>query len=645
MPVTLLSEYGLVPVHESCRDRLQHIVIRSRDRTSQVVQDELTRHKVCAVSWRWSGLPPKGAKLKQLNNWSPMSEYQLRRLKEVATDSQCEYIWIDWVCVPQLSSDTMKFVNASYEIYSFAQSVAFIPRIKKLKRNGWGKLSQQAAAETIAHVRASVQRILSSGKFTNGFTQILSDEDRVSGAEAQLQARRGTNGELERQLESALNMLRRLLEGHDSYYPTFDYYGRAWTLAERLERFSPSADSPFRLGQIHTAGDALLYAMSGFWQNVEKHSRADSERPVLSEADLSFSVYVRGVDPSEEGVRELWDDMNHIVQLAPGILGLASEVAALAVICVEWLLHDQTGVRDVTGRLAATLLGECVAFAAIAITSASLQEEANIEWFRKYLHFQAGSIYGSTVNEDLILAVYRSCGMPERKTAKEAIQACLSLVFDSTAKPDSGNALLPGIDRLCREAVSHRELHTHMPSNGEGKKALLASDFAPMLKSLKVSSTIRVSEWHDWLARTGIITCWWFSNPDQTEAVGASDHIDVEQLYYGNTASMTQLSMDQLFASTVSVVYKLHRLSDSKWRLVHISFSRRDGKAGEGLSKFRIRHGLKLDRLLTNDITQNGRVKVDLVEAWNQRCLASLDEALHANWDHCVSATNISVVS
>lgn len=644
MPVSLLLESDQLPVHESCRSRLEHIVIPAAHRTSEAVQNELTRHNVCAVSWRWSSLPPART-LKRLKDWSPMSDYQLQRLNEVAVRSQCEYIWIDWVCVPQLSGDTMKFVNASYEVYSFAQTVAFIPRIKKLNRHGWGTLSQQTAAEAVARVRASAKDVLSSGKFSKGFTQILRDEDRVSRPEAQLRAWKGSNAELHEQLESALNMLLRLLEGHDAYYPTFDYYGRAWTLAERLVRFKPSAESPFRLGQIHTAGDALLYAMAAFWTNVRKHSSTDSERPVLSEADLDFAVYVRGVDPNEEGVRELWDDMNHIVQLAPGILGLASEVAALAVISVEWLLHKETGARDATGRLAARLLGECVAFTAIAVTSASMQEEANVDWFRKYLHFQAGSIYGSTLTDDLILAVYRSCGLPERETAKEAIQSCLALVFDSAAQPTRDGSGVPSIDRLCREAVLHKELHTHMPSNGEGKKNLTASDFAPMLKPLKASGTVRVSEWHDWLAQTGIITCWWFSKLDQTEPLDPSEYIDVEQLYCGDTAGLTGLTLDQLLASTVSVVYKLHRLSDSKWRLVHLSFSRRAGKAGEGLSTFRIRRGLKFENLLTRDITRNGRVREDLIQAWNQRFLTSLDEALHTYWYHCVSATNIIVVS
>jgi hypothetical protein len=645
MPVSLLDELDQLPVHESCNERLKHIVIPSSERTSEAVQHELTRQKVCAVSWRWNGLPPARARLRQLKNWSPMSDYQLQRLKEAAARSRCDYVWIDWVCVPQLSSNTMRFVNASYEVYSFADAVAFIPRIKKLKRNGWGALSQQTAAETVSRVRASAQEMLSSKKFSKEFTEILRDTDRVLRAEAKLRAPGWTNSELEEQVESALKMLLRLLEGNDVYYPTFDYYGRAWTLAERLVRFKPSVDSPFRLGQIHTAGDALLYSMAGFWRNVEKHGSAYPHRPVLTASDLNFAVYVRGVDPNEEGVHELWEDMNQLVQLAPGILGVASEVAALAVICVEWLLHGETGTRDATGRLATELLGECVAFTAIGVTGASMHEEANIEWFRKYLYFQAGSIYESTLQEDLILAVYRGCGLPERETANEAIQASLDLVVGSGTEPSARGPAVPGVDRLCREAVLHKELHTHMLSKGAGKQSLAISDFSPLLASLNTTGTIRVSEWHDWLARTGIITCWWFSKLDQTEAVDPSAYIDVEQLYCGDTPGLAGLTLDQLFAATVSVVYKLHRQSDSKWRLVQMSFSRRDGKAGEGLSTFRIGRGLRLDSLLARDITQHGLVKADLLTAWNQRCLTSLDEALHTHWAHCVSATNIIVVS
>jgi len=476
---------------------------------------------------------------------------------------------------------------------------------------------------------------------------MLRDPSRAEVLEARLRAAGATSEELQDQVASALNMLLGLLEGKDLKYPTFDYYGRAWTLAERLTAFKPSRQSPIRLARMHSAGDALLYSMSAFWRNAERHnnSSTDQSRLSLTESDLSAAVYMRGVDPNDEGIRELWDDMNHMVQLAPGIIGVASETAALAVICVEWLLHRSSGAGDDAGKLAATLLGECVAFTAIAVTNATLQETADIQWFRKYLYFQAGGIYGSTVTEDLILAVYRSCGLPERETANEAIESCLLEVFGPSAEPVEGEPARPSIDRLCREALRHEYLHTHLPSTGDAQRNLVSSDFSPMLPATKPDAAIDLLTWHNWLMESGIVTCWWFSSLDETQADSDSLYIDVEQLYCGEVTSMTGLSLDQVFRSAVSVVYKLHRLNDLEWRLVQIKLSRRAGQCGEGLSSFRIGHGLKLESLLGTGIIRDGRVGADLIASWNQRCLASLDDAVHGYWGQCAFTPDIPIVS
>jgi hypothetical protein len=638
LPFSLLKDLGRLPMHETCREQLEHVVVPAAQRTDESIRRELNRRNVCAVSWRWSDALPTPATFDRLKDWSPMRDLQLRRLLRLAEQSGADNLWVDWACVPQVSGDTMKFINATYDIYSGARKVVFIPRIKELKRRGWPALPPRAAAGAVDIVRAAAEGVLSSGSFSSAFKKIVTNQGRIERLEGQLRALGGRAGELREHLESVMEMLARLFAGGEVVYPTFDYYGRAWTLAERLAAFTPSGDAPIRIGEMHSAGDAFLYAMSAFWSDAQR--RPGAGRPALSAADLSFSVYSRGVDPLQEGVYELWDDMNRIVQLIPGTVGFASENAALAVICVEWLLHESAGASDRTGMLCASLLGECAAYTSAAFVGATMQERADPEWFRKYMHFQAGSVYGSTVARDLVLAVYRSCGLEERETTEEAFEYCLREVFGETAEDDSR----PGIDRLCREAIRHDELHTHMSSTADGEGSLAASDFAPLAPSQRAASFDALS-WHDWLARSGVLVSWWSSELDQTMPVGESEYVDVEQLYCGDVSGLAGLSLEEVFRSAAAVVYKLHRLSDLKWRLVHVSFSRQAGRCGDGLSPYRIGQRITLEGLLEPGIMKGGRAQVDLIEAWNQRLLKSLDEHVHYYWGQCVSSRDILVVS
>jgi Heterokaryon incompatibility protein (HET) len=632
-------------MHENCRTQLEHVVVPAALRTEETIRQEFTRRKVCAVSWRWSN-PMPASPASDSKDWSPMSDLQLHRLKEVVGQSQFSYLWVDWACVPQRSSDTMKFINASYDIYSNAQKVVFIPRIKQLKRRGWPRLSRRAAEDAIAVVRSAALEVLSAGAFSEGLRNILRDSGRANRLEVELKALHDRRDEIRGHLETSMDMLLRLLKGEDLVYPTFDYYARAWTLAERLAAFKPSNDAPVRLGDMQSAGDALLYGMASFWRDVQKHAGAyvESGRPSWDLSDLSMAVYLRGVDSSDEDVREAWTDMNHMVQLAPGAWGITAETAALAVICVEWLLHNKAGVSDDLGKLVAGFLGECAAYTSIAVASASMQEQADPEWFRKYMYFQAGSVYSSTVTRDLILAVYRSCGLQERETADEAIESCLGEVFGESIGSLDGDSK-PDIDRLCREAIRHQDLHTYMLSPEEDNEILSASDFAPMMPRPRQAAPVTASDFYEWLTQSGVVVSWWFSRIDQAMPSGATEYIDVEQLYCKDIARLDSLSLDDVFRSAVTIVYKLHRLNDRKWRLAHLSFSRQAGRCGEGLSPFRNRQGLTLEKLLSPGILRGARAQTDLISTWNQRCLKSLDEAVHNHWLQCISSTDILVIS
>jgi hypothetical protein len=635
LPASLLAGVDRLPLHEACRSRLEHVRI---PHNADAIRQELGARGVCAVSWRWSGLPSPAATFAELAEWSPMSDLQLARLKDAVARSRSSYVWIDWTCVPQLADDTMAFINATYDIYSLSPTAVFLPRIHPFPRRGWPALSPDAADYAVEVVRTVAKGVVDTGSFSPAFKRIIRDAARAEHLEEKLSVLAGRTENVSRQVESVLQILRSLLGGEAVAFPSFDYYTRAWTLAERLAVFKPSRESPIRIGDLHSAGDAFLYTLSSFWRDVDRHACAyvREGRPSLSLADLVFAVHVRGVDPSEVEAEERWGDMNRIVQLSPGTVGLGSENAALAVICVEWLLHEATGTADETGMVAATLLGECVAFASIAVATATLQEEATPAWFRKYLHFQAGSVYGSTIPADLILAVYRSCGLAERATAEDAVESSLLEVF--------GDEPAGGIEILCREALRHDDVHTHIWTQGTGEEPLAATDFVPMLPA-RSRTPLDAGSWTRWMTETGLLVSWWFSNPDQTLPVDPTAVIDIEHLYCGDVSLLHGLSLDRVLRSTVTVVYKIVRQDDRRWRLLQLSFSRRDGRCGGGLSPFRISRGLELEPLLGRDILRDGRAAADLIEAWNGRLLESLDAGLHPVWNQCPFSAGIGVVS
>lgn len=647
LPAQFLQNYDHLPIFENCRSQLEHIVIPREEAATERINHELTARNVCAVSWRWSQPLPSRETFNTLDKWSPLSDLQFERLLEKATQTKSDFLWIDWSCVPQFSEDTMKFINSSYDIYSQSPKIIFLPRLKQLKRREWLTLSGEKANEILAIVETTVANIISTGKFSDVFRSIARDPERIERLETRLRNSGYEKNALNKQVKSITDMLYLLFTGNMSVYPTFDYYSRAWTLAERLAIFNPSRTAPIKLGDMHSAGDALLYGMSSYWRDVYRHSDAysDSARAAVKETDIKLAVYVRGVEYSNEDISETWDDMNQMVQLAPGILGIASETAALAVICAEWLLHKKIGASDNVGRIAASLLGECAAYASLCLESATLLEAADREWFRKYLHFQAGGVYDSTIPKDLILAVYRSCGIEERATEEEAINACLTEAFGDSEVGYQDASDNPSIDKLLREAVRHDELHTYMLSRGNGADNLKVSDFSPMISGASQPKEMSIKNWHDWLAKSGLLVSWWFSRLDQAMPVDPEGFIDVEQIYCGDLSKIKGLTLDEILNSCVSVAYKINRLDDWRWQLVQISLSRSAGKSGEGLSPYRVNHNLTFDNLLGPGVIRNGYADLTLMNEWNGRFLNSLDVSIHNHWLQCVSSNDIRIVS
>ena len=108
-----------------------------------------------------------------------MSAYQLNRLIALVTESKISHLWIECIYIPQLADDKMKYINVSFDAYSYAHKVAFIPRIKELKRRGWTRVSRQISNLAIAAIQEATERVLSFSSFTEGFSKIIRGSERA----------------------------------------------------------------------------------------------------------------------------------------------------------------------------------------------------------------------------------------------------------------------------------------------------------------------------------------------------------------------------------------------------------------------------------------------------------------------------------
>lgn len=649
MPVQILMEMNFLPAHEICRRDLEHLVIPRAEYSSAAVASLIQSMSICSVSWRWGREKREGLTELTIAEWTPMSSLQFSTLKALTKRSNCDYIWIDWCCVPQLSADTMTFINSSHDIYSHSRHMIFLPRKYKLERRGWPLLRTDDANSAIRAIKESAEQALTSKNYSQCFKRVLAQSDH--GLAERIEARANKNGvtsdALQRHIESACDSLKNVFLETDITYSSLEHIGRVWTLGERLARFKPGKNNRVRFEEICDAGELLLYCMVTYWRDAGEHAPAAQERSTVSEADLATAVYLRGVDPTQPGAHERWDDLNRLAQVVPDLKGVPSETAALALICVEWLLHERTGVGDRLGKLAALLLGECIALVASSVTSATLLEEASREWFRKYLHFDAGAVYESSIAHDAILAVYLNCGMQRHNTAEATIAHVRQEVFGQRAAQSQD--WLPELELafLTREALQHENVQSYLrPREKRGiPNRLCAVDFVPMLGQSRETPELTVAAWSRWLASTGLITCWWFTNRDMTVGFTDSGVINVEHLFFDVVENVDGLPIENLFRRAATIIYSIERYDDLHWRLIHITVSRRDGYCGEWQSRWRVERNLSLKQLLEPDIVFNGRVTGNQIVSWNKRCLSNLHDSLEFYWLQCIHNPKVCMVS
>ncbi|GLC57946.1 hypothetical protein PLESTB_001292800 [Pleodorina starrii] len=142
-----------------------------------------------------------------------MSEIQFLEMKALlqhAVDSSgVEYVWIDWSCVPQYSKDSMVEVHRSKVFYARARFMYILPTFEDLPEEG-----------PVRVILAKAQSVLSS---------------RASNAAGAGDAANETES---LQCAVAESVIGAILEKNRT--PGREYFGRVWTLAERMARHGRS---------------------------------------------------------------------------------------------------------------------------------------------------------------------------------------------------------------------------------------------------------------------------------------------------------------------------------------------------------------------------------------------------------------------
>ena len=109
----------------------------------EVPYNEMENEKwssVCMVSWRWPEMKPDSYN----GHFSPMPEEQLARFqkalkKQVHGNEAKEFLWIDWCCAPQYTSDPLVEIARSRLFYARAATLIVIPDFKTTRPAGMMK--------------------------------------------------------------------------------------------------------------------------------------------------------------------------------------------------------------------------------------------------------------------------------------------------------------------------------------------------------------------------------------------------------------------------------------------------------------------------------------------------------------------------
>eukprot|EP00873_Tetraselmis_striata_P044712 jgi/Tetstr1/464976/TSEL_009708.t1 len=285
----------------------------------------------CMLSWRWANgkSPDIDAAA------SPISEQQfseLQRKLKLAADAGMKYVWIDWCCVPQYDGNPMVEIHRSRLYYARARALIVLPGFRALS---------ETPMMVILLTHAQLMLAKSTGE------DVASD----------------------RLIAQAL---KRIIDAKAC--ASREYFGRVWTLAERMAR--------------HARKEKLCE-----WLSLDLWLGMVVDAMLGGKNDAAAAIYWQKLFPSEvlEQLSSVEQEINLAVEASHASKNLYKAVAELC----------RSGYQ--------------------VWASMALQEDPTTEWLQTYLLEEAGQVYGAFNKNDIVWSIYCFFCYEQDVTASKAL--------------------------------------------------------------------------------------------------------------------------------------------------------------------------------------------------------------------------------
>eukprot|EP00873_Tetraselmis_striata_P027160 jgi/Tetstr1/447424/TSEL_034857.t1 len=338
------------------------------------------------VSWRWSAPKPEAFQ----RGYSPMSALQFAMLKRSVSGwerEHLEYVWVDWACVPQYSASPMLEIARSKVYYGRARTMLVVPQASPLPE---------------------------------GFPRVV-----LGGIIRELQEQSA-----ESQDALVADVALRLLRADGVQYAS-DYFGRVWTLAERISR--------------HGRGERLKHWI-----------------PLDVWLGMTFNVAWECSSP-DDAADEAGKQLEHEFYWNKLLDGPAALTGIEALRLIR---------RTGSSLVSASASRDCAQLFISAVESwreRAVTEEVNVPWLRRYLTEEAVAIYRSWDVRDSVWAIF-SFFCWKIRDAEQFQEAHRDLcmvaqiseretrlwsALDLSLPTDSGDESVVGADNMMREELDN----------------------------------------------------------------------------------------------------------------------------------------------------------------------------------------------
>jgi len=352
--------------YEEMSSLAEHVLDIPYSETTQELWD-----KSAVVSWRWSKLKPE-----QLQpGFTPLSIEQLTQLQiYLENNKNIQYVWLDWSCVPQYTGSPMFEVARSKLFYSRARMMCILPTSQPLASGGEMRVILSTAIRTLASKWQQCQTSLGSGKPSAAAsgslplrlnpTNSYGGEESMSESFHYSSSGKGNSVERERQENTMLAVTVLKEMRNKQAYAQFGYFGRVWTLAERMAR--------------HGRNESLRN-----WLDLELW------------LGMTLDALWQASDPASE-------EMEPVLGYYWG--KIFDRARSLSVI------NSLRKVRQRGSSLASDSINDQIAdlfVDAVQVWKSAFQTEAlDIQWLKHYLMYDAGHLYQCFMAEDLVYSIY-----------------------------------------------------------------------------------------------------------------------------------------------------------------------------------------------------------------------------------------------